>query len=81
MIDSTVIRAHHCPAGARGGTPRQGLVRSRGRFSTKFHLRTNGLGLPVAGDIAPDESSDYTGALPLLDAGGPQPKVLLAERG
>ncbi len=43
MIDSTIIRAHHCAAGARGGgTPRQGLGRSRGGFSTKIHLRTNG---------------------------------------
>jgi len=63
MIDSTVIQAHHCAAGA-GGTPRQGLGRSRGGFSTKIHLRTNGIGLPVAVDIAPGQSSDYTGALP-----------------
>ena len=32
-------------------------------------------------DIAPGQASDYTGALPLLDAGGPEPKVLLADRG
>ena len=65
----------------KGGTPRQGLGRSRGGFSTKIHLRTNGAGLPVAVDIAPGQASDYTGALPLLDADGPEPKVLLADRG
>nr|WP_246742720.1 IS5 family transposase [Rhodomicrobium vannielii] len=80
MIDSTVIRAHHCAAGGKGGTPRQGLGRSRGGFSTKIHLRTNGVGLPVAVDIAPGQASDYTGALPLFDAEA-EPKVLLADRG
>ena len=65
----------------KGGTARQGLGRSRGGFSTKIHLRTNGAGLPVAVDITPGQSSDYTGALPLLDADGPEPKVLLADRG
>ncbi|WP_102845504.1 IS5 family transposase, partial [Methylocella silvestris] len=81
MIDSTVIRAHHCAAGARGGTHIQGLGRSRGGFTTKIHLRTNGIGLPVAVDIAPGQASDYTGALPLLEADGPEPGVLLADRG
>jgi transposase len=57
------------------------LGRSRGGFSTKIHLRTNGAGLPVAVDITPGQASDYTGALPLLDAEGPERKVLLADRG
>lgn len=57
------------------------MGRSRGGFSTKIHLRTNGAGLPVAINIAPGQASDYTGALPLLDADGPEPKVLLADRG
>ncbi|MEZ5839469.1 MAG: IS5 family transposase [Hyphomicrobiales bacterium] len=65
----------------KGGTPRQGLGRSRGGFTTKIHLRTNGAGLPVALDIAPGQGSDYTGAIPLLDAEGPEPKVLIADRG
>lgn len=56
-------------------------MRSRGGFSTKIHLRINGAGLPVAVDIAPGQASDYTDALPLLDADGPEPKVLLADRG
>ena len=81
MINSTVIRAHHYAAGVRGGTQRHGLGRSRGGFSTEIHLRTKGAGLPVAVDIAPGKASDYTGALPFLDADGPEPKVLLADRG
>ncbi len=46
MIDSTISRAHQCSAGAKGGTPRQGLGRSNGGFTTKIHLRINAMGLP-----------------------------------
>lgn len=84
--DGSDDRQHRYPGAPlrsrrKGGTPRQGLGRSRGGFSTKIHLRTNGAGLPVAVDIAPGQASDYTGAIPLLDADGPEPKVLLADRG
>ena len=81
MIDGTVIRAHLFAAGAKRGTPKQSLGRSRGGFTTKIHLRTNGSGRPVAVEIAPGHASDYAGALPLLDADGPEPKLLIADRG
>ena len=81
MINSTIIRAHHCAAGAKGGTPRQGLGRSRGGFTTKIHLRTNGEGLPIAAEITAGEVSDYSGFDPLMEAEGPEAKVLLADRG
>ena len=48
MIDSTVVRAHHCAAGGRGGTHRQGLGPSRGGFTSKLHIRGNAHGLPMA---------------------------------
>ena len=47
MIDSTIIRAHHLYAGAKGDSG-QDLGRSRGGFSTKIHLRRNREGLPPA---------------------------------
>ena len=65
----------------KGGTPSQGLGRSKGGFTTKIHLRTNGHGLPIAAQISPGQSSDFNGALPLMDADGPEAKVLLADRG
>src|SRR5713226_438140 len=40
MLDSTIIRAHPCAAGApasHGGQVSQALGRSRGGFSTKIH--------------------------------------------
>jgi transposase len=60
MVDSTVIRAHHCAAGARGGTQNQALGRSRGGFSTKIHARTNAEGLPIALILTPSEAHDST---------------------
>ena len=35
MIDTTIVRAHHCAAGGKGGAVRNALGRSRGGFSTK----------------------------------------------
>jgi transposase len=37
--------------------------------------------LPVAATITAGEASDYSGFDPLIDAEGPEPKVLLADRG
>ncbi|MFD2439555.1 IS5 family transposase [Paracoccus kondratievae] len=81
MIDSTVVRAHHQAAGAKGGTPRQGFGRSRGGFTTKVHLRVNGAGLPMRSDITPGETSDYRGFDLVMDDNLPEPCVLLADRG
>jgi transposase len=81
LIDSTIIRAHHCAAGAKGVTPRQGLGHSRGGFTTKIHLRANGEGLPIAEKVTAGEVSDYSGIDPLMEADGPEAKVVLADRG
>ena len=50
LLDSTVIRAHPCAAGAsakQGGQQEQALGRSRGGFSTKIHIVVDGLGNPL----------------------------------
>lgn len=65
----------------KGGIQGQGLGRSRGGFSTKIHLKTNGAGLPIAFEITGGEVSDYRGYAPLMDADGPPARVLLADRG
>ncbi len=79
MIDSAIVCAHHCAAGAKGAH-KEGLGRSKGGFTSKIHLRANAGGLPVAAGIAGGEVSDDKGCAPVM-AGGPQPKVLLADRG
>jgi hypothetical protein len=43
------------------GPEGEGLGRSRGCFSTKIHLRSNGLGLPVAVVLTDGEVSDVKG--------------------
>jgi transposase len=80
MIDSTIIRAHHCAAGAKGGL-RQGLGRSKGGFTTKIHLGINALGLPVGFVLTGGEVSDYTGYAPLMAHDGPEAKVRQADKG
>ena len=63
------------------GTQIQGFGRSKGGFTTKIHLRTNAIGLPVAAEISGGEVSDYKGYDLVIAADGPKPKVLLADRG
>ncbi len=50
IIDTTIVRAHPCAAGAlktSGGQDCQALGRSRGGFSTKIHVAVDGLGNPL----------------------------------
>ena len=56
------------------------LGRSKGGFTTKIHLRINALGLPIAFALTGGEVSEYKGYLPVMDADGPAPKVLLADK-
>ena len=62
-------------------TPRQGLGRSRGGFTTKIHLRVNAAGLPMRPDLTPGRTSDYLGSDLVMDDNLPEPAVLLADRG
>src|SRR3546814_15285696 len=63
------------------GTPRQGLGRSKGGFTTKIHLRINAMGLPIAVALTGGEVSDFKGYRPVMDADGPAPQVLLSAKG
>jgi hypothetical protein len=81
MVDSTIIRAHHCAAGARGGTQNQALGRSRGGFTTKIHARTNGEGLPVALLLTPGEAHNSTAFPDLMAEHDADPDVMLGDKG
>ena len=86
MIDSTIVRAHHCAAGAKKGGRRdsarhQGLGRSRGGLTTKVHVRANAAGLPVGLVITPGEAHEATAYPALMNEAAPAPKVLIADRG
>jgi transposase len=69
ILDSTVVRAHPCAAGAptnKGGQDQQALGRSRGGFSTKIHVSVDGLGNPLRLILTPGQAGDSPQAAALL---------------
>ncbi|MCW0210943.1 MAG: IS5 family transposase [Achromobacter sp.] len=74
-VDSTVIRAHQHAAGARkpqgrdGETPDEALGRSRGGFTTKIHVRAEGLGKPVTFALSGGQVHDSQMMEPLMTGG------------
>lgn len=69
IIDSTIVRAHACAAGAAGndgGQEEQALGRSRGGFSTKIHISVDGLGNPLRFKLTGGQRHDVTQADALL---------------
>ncbi len=69
MLDSTILRAHPCAAGARqvdGGQAAQALGRSAGGFSTKIHLVVDGLGNPLRVHLSGGQRHDSSQAPALL---------------
>ena len=67
FIDSTVIRAHPCAAGAVGSnTEAEALDRSRGGFGTKIHAITDALGNPLNVVLTGGQASDMGHAETLL---------------
>ncbi|SMB97691.1 Transposase and inactivated derivatives [Deinococcus hopiensis KR-140] len=77
FVDGTVVRAHHCAAGARGGQEGEALGRSRGGFSTKIHLRAEGQGKPMAFVLSGGERHESKYLQPLMETGA----VIRAGRG
>ena len=70
IIDSTVVRAHPCAAGAskkNGGQAEQALGRSRGGFSTKIHISVDGLGNPLRILLTAGQRHDISQADALID--------------
>ena len=73
IVDSTVIRAHPCAAGAKkkadgtGGQDDQALGRSRGGFGTKTHGAVSRLGLPARLILTGGQASDVGQAIPLIE--------------
>jgi transposase len=82
LLDSTIVRAHPCAAGApkkNGGQAPQALGRSRGGFSTKVHVNTDALGNPLRLLLTAGQASDSPQAIPLLE--GFDFDAVLADRG
>jgi len=70
MVDSMIVRAHACAAGAPQGhldkPEEQALGRSTGGFSTKTHIMTEGLGNPLKFILTAGQVSDVTQAYSLF---------------
>jgi transposase len=76
LLDSTIVRAHACAAGATESTAeRQALGRSRGGFITKFHALTDALGYPVRLTLTPGQDSDITQAGNVLEGIQAEPAI------
>ena len=79
-IDSTVVRAHACAAGATASNATaEALGRSRGGFGCKIHALTDALGLPVRFILTGGQAADITQATPLMQ--GISTSALLTDKG
>ncbi len=57
------------------------IGRSRGGQTTRIHLRTNSVGLPIVITLSSGDASDYKGYEPLMQEPGPQPGIMIADKG
>ena len=70
IIDSPLVRAHACAAGAaaaRGGQACQALGRSRGGFTTQIHISVDRLGNPLRVRLTAGQRHDSTQAPALTE--------------
>jgi transposase len=81
VIDSIVVRAHHCVAGEKTEEQNQILGRSRGGFSTKIHVRCNAAGLPIGVVLSEGEAHDVTAYDGLVQQRDSDPGAMLADNG
>jgi IS5 family transposase len=79
LIDSTIVRAHACAAGAQKKEGAQSLGRSRGGFSTKIHLATDALGNALRFILTGGERNDITQAEALVE--GFPAEYVIADKG
>ena len=82
LIDSTVVRAHPCAAGApqsSGGQAEQALGKSVGGFSSKIHVTVDAHGNPLRLFLTAGQRADSTQAIALLE--GFDFDAVLADRG
>ena len=64
MIDGTIIKAHRAGQGAKGGTLRQAIGKSKGGWATKILALTDVLGNLVRFVLPPGNRYDTVGVAP-----------------
>jgi len=81
FIDSTVIKAHACSAGAAGSTSQaESLGRSAGGHTTKVHALADALGNPIDFILTEGQASDVNQAIPLLQLVPEGAKAFMADK-
>lgn len=71
FVDASSVRAHQHAAGARGSTQEEeALGRSRGGFTTKFHVAAEGNGKPLALLLSAGQRHESKLLEPLMEEGG-----------
>ena len=73
--------ASACSRRKRGNQHQEALGRSRGGFSTKIHLRTDGEGRPLAFELTGGEAHEVKGYDALMELCEAQPEELLGDKG
>lgn len=82
MIDSTVVRAHHCAVGLKkGDQEHEALGRSRGGFTTKPHARCDGQGRPLCFVLTRGQAHNVQGFGRLFRMLAERVEALLADKG
>ena len=67
LIDGTIVSAHQKASGARGGTCRRAIGRSRGGLTTKIVALVDALGNLVRFILLPGQRHDSVGVPPLIE--------------
>ena len=67
MVDATIVKVHRHGQGAKGGTSRQAIGRSKGGLTTKILALTDALGNLVRFVLLPGQRFDTVGVPPLID--------------
>ncbi len=82
MIDSTIVRAHHCAVVRKKRTQEaEALGRSRGGFPTKLHARCDAKGRPLGFVLTSGNTYDILGCAPLFRMIADRTEVFLADKG
>ena len=82
LVDSTIVRAHSCAAGApkkKGGQEAQALGRTRGGFTTKLHLSLSDDWVPLRWLLTSGNRNDITQA-PALIEGSPSSEYVIGDK-
>jgi transposase len=79
LVDGTLIRVHQHGTGAKGGTSRQAIGRSRGGLTTKIVALVDGLGNLARFVLLPGPRHDSIGVAPLIE--GIEIGALIGDKG